>query len=687
MTPGKDYERPVDLMAVPRPLGGRYAFVKRIRGTQRTIIWLARDNRKAVTVVASVLPEGRCAGLAPAVGLRHLHAAAVVDVIDSPRLAEMPDEENPGEGARVVVAEYAEGKSLQQRLEAGPVALETAVDWVVTAGDALAALHERGGVHGALQPRSLLVVRSGSQVTPLLTHLLVPPSGAYCSPERVTGGGPSASDDTWALAATLYTAIARRPPFRGASRTELARAIVAASPEQLNDVDPVLWDIIERGLAQDPGRRLSTAAGFRDALRDWVDETGRRSTGDFAPVEAIPGFSEPPPAVGDHSLVMALVRPDTAEANAPLFADRSFNDPLDGRDGSLAPPSVDGPPSLETPFSLAPPSEDAIATSDSQPMPSLDAVAIPNASRATSDTAPELQRTPPPPLPSIPLPARAGERDATTPIHAARDVEAAKRDAGRRAPLGGRIAIGAIAAALLAGGVFVLSKRTPPAPVVASPPAAPAKTVDLAPQEIPASAVDPVPEAVPPSSAAAPASAAPEPVPAESAAPAESAPAPAESAGAQTGVARPLMACLLNTLPEGTLSSGAHVGFLCDQDEIWTVARRFNQEVARTGSGAGLVQWAHLARYDLAAISTLRTRCCPAAPPFSVATPKGLCDTLQAATADVGKDPSTAAAVDAYAQGVDCLVSKGVRYPAEWWDRVAAKDARGYFEKFVGSLR
>jgi hypothetical protein len=99
------------------------------------------------------------------------------------------------------------------------------------------------------------------------------------------------------------------------------------------------------------------------------------------------------------------------------------------------------------------------------------------------------------------------------------------------------------------------------------------------------------------------------------------------------------------------------------------------------------VQWAHLARFDLAAISTLRTRCCPGAAPFAVATPKGLCDTLEGATAAVGKDPAGAAAVEAYAQGVDCLVSKGVRYPAEWWDRVAAKDARGHYEKFVGALR
>jgi hypothetical protein len=378
---------------------------------------------------------------------------------------------------------------------------------------------------------------------------------------------------------------------------------------------------------------------------------------------------------------MALVRPDSPEANAPLLYDLSFNDPPGP---SFPPPSMDSPPSIDTPLSLAPPSE-ALLASDSQSVPSLDAMSIPKLAAAASEEPPQPFRSLPPALPESQLPAR--EREATTPLHAASDVRA-----GRPRRLGRPFIVAAVVG-ILAGGVFALSRGKTPEHVVAVPsPVVATKTVNLAPQEIPAS---PDPSATPTAMAA------------ESAAPAEGEPAPAapgsasagaapEPAPAESGVpapavapgeAKPLMACLLDTLPQGTLSSGAHVGFLCDQTEIWTVARRFNQEVARTGSGAGLVQWAHLARFDLAAISTLRSRCCPGAPPFSVATPRGLCSTLEDATADVGKNPAGAAAVDAYAQGVDCLVSKGVRYPEEWWDRVAAKDARGYFEKFVGTLK
>ena len=48
--------------------------------------------------------------------------------------------------------------------------------------------------------------------------------------------------------------------------------------------------------------------------------------------------------------------------------------------------------------------------------------------------------------------------------------------------------------------------------------------------------------------------------------------------------------------------------------------------------------------------------------------------------------PSTES-VDRYAADVDCYVKRVGHYPAEWWDRIPAKDARGYFDEFVKALR
>ncbi|HVW27323.1 MAG TPA: hypothetical protein VHC69_18290 [Polyangiaceae bacterium] len=636
-------------MAAPPLLAGRYAFTRRVRGTQRTIIWVARDLETGAPVVASVLTPNRVAGLAPAIGVAHPHAAAVLAVIDGFEPEQVPSDEPPTPDAKIVIAEYVEGRSLQQRLDAGPVTLENAVDWTTSVADALATLHARGAVHGALSPRSVLVIRPEPAVVPKLTHLLVPPSGAYCSPERVTGEGPSKADDIWALAATLYTALARRPPFQGASRTELARAIVAAAPRSLDDVDPDLWLVVSRALSREAGGRFETAAAFRDALREWTEMTGRRSIGDFAPVEAMIGVSEEPPNVGDLSLVAALARPDSAEALAPLDV------PLPSLRPSLDPYAHEDPsePPRAEPPTAAPGSAPA-----QSPVSTTVVVATP--------LAPKPARR------SAPLVAGIAAGAATA---AAIFVYATKEPAGgtrggaatTSAPPGSATANatppGSATATATARGVL----ETPSASSVASTPGATSAT------------------AVGESAALAASSAT---AAGESAAlAASSATAPNPGTSAATPVAAgDASACAVAILPEGTLGESPDVGFLCTNTDLWGMTRRVNQQVLRHGTGAGLVSWAHLGRFDLAAVALVRRRCCAGAPAFTAATPKGLCESLTSSIDAVAGETS-APNIDHYAADVDCLVSHAVRYPAEWWDRLSAKQARGYFEQFIGELR
>lgn len=598
---------------MPRPLAGRYAFARRIRGTQRTIIWIARDQTTGSHVVASVLSGARATGLARAVGITHPNAATVLDVVDRTDADELPDEDPKAPDARVVIAEYVEGRSLQQRLEAGPIALETAVEWSAAIADALATLHGRGAVHGALSPRAILAVRPEPAVVPLLTHLVVPPSGAYCSPERVTGAGPSASDDVWALGATLYTAIARRPPFHGASRTELARSIVAATPKALDDVDTDLWAIVARALSREPAERFESAAALRDALNEWTEMTGRHSMGDFAPVAAMVGLSEEPPNVGDLSLVAALASPDSAEAMAPLMPSI---DPGGVRDAH------------SDPRELAPP----LGTAGSTP---------PSTERSSAPTA-----------------------GPATPVVAAPDTQKSRWT--------GTMTAGVVAAIVVAAGIGVLAGTlSRPEPARGSGQAVPAE---------PAAAA-PVP-ATPPSALPI--------VPSEPTGNTGSEPAPAGSASA-AAVSRPntpldVNACARATLPDLTLGASPEIGFLCAETDLWGMTRRLDLLVLKHGQGEGKNLWLHLGRFDLAAVAMLRERCCPGAAPYTAAVPKGICETLGDSIHAAAADPS-APHLDRYAEDVECYVGHGVRYPAEWWDRLKSKDARGYFEQFVKALR
>ncbi len=586
-------------MPGPRLLAGRYAYTTRIRGTERTIIWLAHDRLTGGSVIASVLPGPRAAALEAAVDVEHPHAATVIAVIDSVTPEEMPDVGPMEPDARVVVAEWFDGASLQQRLDASPAAPEQAVEWIADVLDALAVLHERAAVHGAISPRSIVVARADRGTVPVLAHLVVPPSGVYCSPERVTGGGPSESDDVWAVAATLYTALSRRPPFRGATRTELARAIVAGAPKPIAHLDSELWGVLERALSSDRRSRLRSAAEFRDLLRSWLDRSGVPSLGDFAPVEAIPGQNEPLPNVGDLSLVAALARPDSAEATALLSVHPAFSQSY-------------RPQRSEPPVAPSP---------ESSPI-----------------SGPSAPSSPPRPV----VTDQAGPRSSKRPPQR-------RRSRVTSGALLGFAAAAAAVAGLLIGRWHASSGRgaepSRPAPAAAASLTPPTDAQGVLPPGGTSSTT--VPGAVP-------------------------------SVAGSTG--KELNACVDETFE--MFRPTANLGFLCKETDLWGSTRRMDLEVGKHAEGEGLVTWAHLGRFDLAATAILRERCCPDAPDFTAATPKGVCETLSPSLHELARHPS-AETTDAYAASVDCLLGRKVRYPAEWWDRVGAKASRTYFDTFL----
>src|SRR5262249_47534030 len=141
-------------------------------------------------------------------------------------------------------------------------------------------------------------------------------------------------------------------------------------------------------------------------------------------------------------------------------------------------------------------------------------------------------------------------------------------------------------------------------------------------------------------------------------------------------------ACAAATLPDKTLGSAPSIGFLCSQTDLWGITRKLDSWVLGHGEGPALALWTHLGRFDLAAVAVVRERCCPGAAPFTAAVPKGVCESLGDSIHAVAAAPSPDH-LDKYAEDVSCYVGHGIRYPAEWWDRLPPKTARGYFEQFL----
>jgi hypothetical protein len=106
--------------------------------------------------------------------------------------------------------------------------------------------------------------------------------------------------------------------------------------------------------------------------------------------------------------------------------------------------------------------------------------------------------------------------------------------------------------------------------------------------------------------------------PASSAAPSASASASAPpSAEATPG------ACMRALFPEDTFASEPDLPFVCEESAAATAVTQLKTRIVVEGRGraatGGMKEWAVLGFYEVAGLSLLRGRCCPSAPPLTVA--------------------------------------------------------------------
>lgn len=286
---------------VPQRLGN-YELVRPLGRGGAGVVYLARQLSvggrhvalKVLPILASTDARARLLGEARALGkVRHPNIVAVHDVLDV-------------DGLVAYAMEWIEGATLAQVVDAWrtqpfdvaaddslaldepPRTLASRVMFVCTIGSAIAralgVVHRAGLLHRDVKPSNILLRRDW---TPLLSDFglvrdedasLATRSGqflgtaAYAAPEQLRGdlGAIVPASDVFGLAATLYEALALRPPYPGRTILDILMRAQQGSPERLRkrvpDVPRDLEVVLEKALAPDPRDRYATADEFADEL-------------------------------------------------------------------------------------------------------------------------------------------------------------------------------------------------------------------------------------------------------------------------------------------------------------------------------------------------------------------------------------------------------------------------------------
>ena len=182
----------------------------------------------------------------------------------------------------LMVMEYVEGTTLDERIKAGAIPVEDAISYMTQALAALGYAHKHGVIHRDIKPANMMLTpenviklmdfgiaktKSDKKLTQTGTTM---GSLFYMSAEQVQGNELDGRSDLYSVGVSLYEMVTGTRPFQGKSDFDIMVAQLQQMPQppiqMMPDLPRALNDIIMISLEKDPAKRFQTAEAFAAAL-------------------------------------------------------------------------------------------------------------------------------------------------------------------------------------------------------------------------------------------------------------------------------------------------------------------------------------------------------------------------------------------------------------------------------------
>lgn len=252
-----------------------------------------QDAVEREVAIKIILPENASTPMF----IRRFEAEAqLVARLEHPYIVPLYDFWRDPQGAYIVMR-YLRGGSLSQLIrENGPLSFSEASRMLTHIAAALTVAHNSGVIHRDLKPDNILldesrnyyltdfgIAKDVGKDTKLTQTGTIIGSPAYLSPEQITGESVTPLSDVYSLGILLHYALTGEHPFPGKTPTAMLVHQMQDDMPTLNmhleNVPPLLEDVLQRATAKDPGARytsaLELATEFNRALRSDIGSTSQ----------------------------------------------------------------------------------------------------------------------------------------------------------------------------------------------------------------------------------------------------------------------------------------------------------------------------------------------------------------------------------------------------------------------------
>ncbi len=258
-----------------------FKILDKLGGGGMGVVYLAEDTRLKRQVALKFLPPHLSTDRDAE--QRFEQEAEAASALNHPNICTIHDIGQTDDGQLFIAMAHYEGETLKQKLAAGALPLDEALDIIEQLAEGLAVAHEKGIIHRDIKPANVLVTKRGRAVildfglAKLAGALDLTQSGStlgtahYMSPEQVQGEEVDHRTDIWSLGVLAFELLSGERPFRGDYEHAVIYSILNEAPRALSDgnanLPAPLEPIIARMLEKDKDRRYATADELLSDLR------------------------------------------------------------------------------------------------------------------------------------------------------------------------------------------------------------------------------------------------------------------------------------------------------------------------------------------------------------------------------------------------------------------------------------